>query len=228
MRILLTNDDGFHAAGLQSLAVELAREHEVYVVAPHQECSNCGHCVTVKRALSCTQLAPNRWVVDGWPADWVRIAQAHLKLEVDFVLSGINHGGNLGVDIAMSGTCAAAREAAFHGLPAIAVSQVRKTGVELSWETSSSRAAEVIAKILSDQIRLSGYWNVNLPAIAPESILPVAQHCLPELAHLPISYEQTSEGLEFRSDYHARPRSEATDVELCFRGIPTYSFIPLR
>ncbi len=111
MQILLTNDDGIDAEGLQSLARELSGVGKVIIVAPARGCSCCGHSVTTASPLVVREVREDQFAVEGWPADCVRVAIHHLKLEPDWVLSGINHGGNLGVDILMSGTVAAAREA---------------------------------------------------------------------------------------------------------------------
>ena len=227
MRILLTNDDGLHAPGLQTLANWLRREHDVFVVAPTIECSNCGHCVTVRTPLRCEQAGPGEWLVDGYPADCIRVARHHLKLEVDCVISGINPGGNLGVDIAMSGTCAGAREAAICGWEAAAISQVRKTGVTLDWVATVTRALEAWHQIRRSSVASAGFWNVNLPAVALEQPTPPLVIVRPEPAGLPVAFEQTDEGLRFRSDYHRRPRGNDTDVAVCFGGSITATFLPV-
>ena len=227
MKILLTNDDGYAAAGLEALIELLQSEHEVFVVAPAGECSNCGHCVTVRERLTCQQVSDQHWKVNGWPADCVRVALAHLNLSFDWVISGINHGGNLGMDIAMSGTCAAAREAAFHSIAAIAVSQVRKLGVELDWGFSASMAAAGLEQIFALPHRTAGFWNLNLPAISPKSAIEPSVICEPELQPLPLGYEATANGLRYVSDYQARPRNRGSDVDQCFHGKITTSFIKL-
>lgn len=128
-RVLLTNDDGVHAAGLRACAdAMLAAGHDVVVVAPDGNRSAASHHVTIRERLS-LQLISEReretvWACSGLPADCVRIAVlADWIPEVDVVVSGINHGVNLGEDVYYSGTVAAAVEAGLMGLPAIAASQ---------------------------------------------------------------------------------------------------------
>lgn len=227
MRILITNDDGLHAPGLQSLADRLRRDHDIFLVAPTAECSNCGHCVTVSRPLACTPAGEHAWLVDGFPADCIRIARYHLRLEVDFVISGINPGGNLGVDIAMSGTCAGAREAAICGWHAVAISQVRKAGIPLDWQATVSRAVAAWQSILERPADRSGFWNINLPAIGQEMPMPPIAVVPPETAGLLVSFEPTEDGLRYWSDYHSRPRDAGSDVDACFNGAITASRVPL-
>ncbi len=228
MKILLTNDDGYFADGLKAFAATLQNHHDVYVVAPHEECSNCAHQVTAGRGLIVQQLEQRLWTVNGWPADCVRVALKHLRLDIDLVVSGINHGGNLGVDIVMSGTCAAAREAAIHGLRAIAFSQVRKAGVSIDWNTTATRAITHFEMLKGRTLHAPGFWNVNLPAINPNDVMLEPVECKADRSPLIMQYEhQHSEGLLFRSDYHNRPREKDRDVEWCFKGHPTISFVEL-
>ncbi len=227
MRILLTNDDGIEAEGLQSLYRRLVAEHDVFVVAPHEQRSNCGHCVTVQRPLSVVSVASNQWTIDGFPADCIRVAMAHLKLPIDLVVSGINHGGNLGVDVVMSGTCAAAREAAIHGIPGIAISQVRKHDIKLDWDTSSQRAFKLFDQVRQLDKSGPGFWNINLPAVAPDQVLDQSKVCILETNPLPLSYEMIDNRLEYRSDYHSRKRGDKTDVAYCFEGIASLTFVAI-
>jgi len=127
MKILLVNDDGIDAVGIQTLAKTLAGGHELTVVAPETERSAFSHSVTIFRDLSYKKTAHgtiNSYALSGTPADCVKFAVIHLlkNKKPDLVLSGINSGPNLGSDIMYSGTVAAASEAAFLGIPAIAVS----------------------------------------------------------------------------------------------------------
>ncbi len=227
MKILLTNDDGYFADGLNYLASVLRVDHQVQIVAPDQECSNCAHQVTAGRALIIQQLQEDLWTVNGWPADCIRVALKHLKLDIDLVIAGINHGGNLGVDIIMSGTCAAARESAFHGIPAIALSQVRKASVPVDWKVTADRAMQVVEHLLP-RTSSSGFWNVNLPAVSPLDVPKALLECSPDPSPLIVQYQHMeTEGLYFKSDYHSRPRVGGMDVEHCFAGHPTCSFVPI-
>jgi 5'-nucleotidase len=169
MRILLTNDDGILAPGLEALYRELAALGRVDVVAPENPQSASGHSVTVRAPITVKRVhvdgAFHGWSVDGRPADCVKLALLELLEErPDFVLSGINAGANTGINVLYSGTVAAAIEAAFFGVPAMAVS------LELSTELDFHKAAQ-IARILF--MRLSETppppagtcLNVNIPAL---------------------------------------------------------------
>ena len=123
MHVLLTNDDGIDAPGLAALEGALSALATVSVVAPQQCYSGCGHRVTSHHAVRVEQLAERRFKVHGTPADCTRLALAELAPDVDWVVGGINDGGNLGVDVLMSGTVAAVREASWLGKPGIAISQ---------------------------------------------------------------------------------------------------------
>jgi 5'-nucleotidase len=125
MRLLLTNDDGIMAPGIQALAQACqAYGHQVWVVAPRQECSTCGHSMTLNRPIEVKAIQKNWWAVDGFPADCVLWAAHYLgkKQKFDLLLSGINRGANLAQDLYYSGTVAAAREGMQLGLPSIALS----------------------------------------------------------------------------------------------------------
>src|SRR5438876_12248711 len=131
MKLLLTNDDGIDAEGLAALADAAAPLGTILCVAPESHHSGCGHRVTTDRPLRLCRLGESRWSLDGTPADCVRVALAHVAADVDWVLSAVNHGGNLGVDVFHSGTVAAVREAALHGKPGIALSHYRRRGTEV-------------------------------------------------------------------------------------------------
>lgn len=123
MRILLSNDDGVHAAGLRALAAAFAGD-EVWVVAPDREQSASSHAISLHRPLRVHEVTPRWWSVDGTPTDAVYVGLHHVlkgKL-VDLVVSGINHGPNLANDVHYSGTVAAAMEGALLGVRALAIS----------------------------------------------------------------------------------------------------------
>lgn len=123
MRILLTNDDGIESAGIEALRTALSRDHEVWILAPDGERSAMSHYITVRDPIRCRQLGERVYSASGSPADCVIIGMLGALPETpDLVVSGINIGPNLGTDIIYSGTVAAARQAAFMGVPGIAVS----------------------------------------------------------------------------------------------------------
>src|SRR5258705_3939467 len=122
--ILVTNDDGVHAAGLQALATALDGLGDVYVVAPDCEQSAVGHALTLHRPLRVTQVGERRFSVNGTPSDCVNLAVlGFLPERPVLVASGINHGSNLGDDVTYSGTASAPLEGTLLGLPSMAVSQ---------------------------------------------------------------------------------------------------------
>jgi 5'-nucleotidase len=226
LNFLLTNDDGIHAPGIAALAraVSLLPGASCSIVAPEDERSMCGHRLTTHAPFHTTAITADRHAVDGTPADCVRVALYALKLKPDFVLSGVNAGGNMGQDIHVSGTCAAAREAAYHGLPAMAVSHYLLAKLEVDWERASRWVAEVIGELMQGSLAGGEYWNVNLPHLPPgELALPPRVIVNPCRAPLPVSFESTevSPG-RFRHHYNARYADRladtGSDVEICFGG----------
>ena len=168
-----------------------------------------------------------------------------LDLKPDLVISGVNHGGNLGVDILYSGTVAGAREASFLGIPSIAISQYMRRDVDRDWNVTARRAEIVLEKIIQHKRLGSGFWNVNLPALTSQSAdfdFPISI-CEPEPQPLSFSFEEISEGKDvevkkgnnvgpdairtvlYKSNYQARPRSLGSDVHLCFNGHATISWL---
>src|SRR5271163_4805705 len=161
--ILLTNDDGIHAEGLRVLSEAFAVFADVRSVASHSEQSGEAQSRTVRKPSICHPGAEQEWAVDGTPADCVIVALHKLLTEkVDLVISGINHGANLGENAYYSGTVGAAREAALHHIPAVAMSLCSKAP-KVSFEPAARvarAAAELILKEgLPDQVLL----NVNVP-----------------------------------------------------------------
>ena len=137
MRLLLSNDDGVHADGLATLAAALEDLGELLVVAPDRNRSGASNSLSLDRPLCPQQLNNGFWSVDGTPTDCVHLAVGGVFGDLpDLVISGINHGANLGDDVLYSGTVAAATEGRFLGLPAIAVS--------LAGNTHFATAAEVV------------------------------------------------------------------------------------
>ena len=123
MRVLLTNDDGVHSDGLSQLEARLREEHDVWVVAPEANRSGSAHSVTLGSSTRVRRLEERRFSCSGSPADCVLVAHLGIVPQpIDLVLSGINHGPNLGTDIIYSGTAAAARQGAFEGTPSVALS----------------------------------------------------------------------------------------------------------
>ena len=163
-RILVTNDDGVHSEGIQSLAEALKPLGEVTIVAPLAEASAIGHALTLRRPLRLETISEGCYAVDGTPTDCVNIAIASvLRGMPDLVVSGINKGWNLGDDVTYSGTVSGAFEAALLGAPGMAVSLQRTNGAFNFSE--ASRAAFVVARsVLSKGLPSQTFLNINVPA----------------------------------------------------------------
>lgn len=189
MRILLTNDDGILAPGLATLYEAVADLGEVHVVAPQTTQSASGHAISVLTPMLVDRVHVNQlfhgWSVDGRPADCVKLALLELLPErPDFVFSGINAGSNTAINVLYSGTVAAAVEAAFFGVPSLALS------LELSHELDFRRAGAVARAVIEEFIAthppLGTCLNVNIPAldvgwprgtrVCPMGTAPMADH----------------------------------------------------
>lgn len=173
MRILLTNDDGIFAKGIEALYLSLIEEHDVVVVAPETEQSAVGHAITFLDPLRVKPVQRNGsffgYALDGTPADCVKIAMTELMKPLpDIVVSGINMGANVGVNVIYSGTVSAATEAALLGVPSIAVS------IDSFNATDFSAATGAVMKLLSilekEALPPGVSLNVNVPGVAPSEI----------------------------------------------------------
>jgi 5'-nucleotidase len=163
MRILLSNDDGYFSPGLERLAADVGAHAEITVVAPERDRSGASNSLTLDRPLTVRRAPSGFLFVNGTPTDCVHLAVTGLLDELpDMVISGINHGANMGDDTIYSGTVAAAMEGYLLGIPSIAVSLADKAGKH--FETAS----RVIVDILNRHRRQpSGAWllNVNVPDV---------------------------------------------------------------
>lgn len=164
-RILLTNDDGYFSDGICDLYKALERVADVYMVAPDREQSASSHSLTLNRPLRLHKLDPHRYTTDGTPTDCVMLAVHMLfkKRPPDLVISGINHGANMGDDVTYSGTVAAAIEGSIMRIPSLAVSMANyEPG------TPMRRAAAFVVKLLKSFASLdldpSVFLNINFPA----------------------------------------------------------------
>jgi len=220
MRFLATNDDGIHAPGLALLVQAFSGLGHVSVVAPTEELSGCGHQVTSYRPLTATNVANDHHMVDGTPADCTRLGLLELAPDIDWVVSGVNRGGNLGVDVYMSGTVAAAREAALLGKPAVAFSRFRRSQEPVDWEALLPLMSKVFDVLQSLTWEPGTFWNVNFPDIDDNSKTngPKIVICPLESAHLKFRYELEQGKYLVRGDYAGRPRNQGSDVDVCFSG----------
>ncbi len=217
MKIMITNDDGIDAPGIQMLQRVVAEFAEPIVVAPQEHLSGCSHQVNVGRAIK-VQSDANWHAVDGTPADCTRLGLLYLAADVDWVFSGVNDGGNLGVDVFMSGTVAGVREAALCGKPGIAFSQYRRNMGELDWNRYAPLVSYVLESLWREELNPGEFWNVNFPFDLPETGLPGIVHCPLDRGHLPMYYEVEGEHFRYRSAYGDRPRVQGSDVDICFGG----------
>ncbi|MEZ5845564.1 MAG: 5'/3'-nucleotidase SurE [Geminicoccaceae bacterium] len=172
-RILISNDDGIHATGIQVLeriAAQLA--DEVWVVAPEANQSGAGHSLTLRRPLRLRAVSDHRYAVDGTPTDCVLVALHQLLKDkpVDLMLSGVNHGGNMAEDMTYSGTIAAAMESTLLGQRAMAFSQVFRDRDPVSWATAETWAPDVIRRCLEIGWAEDTLLNVNFPDRAPDDV----------------------------------------------------------
>src|SRR3954452_5053413 len=170
MRFLITNDDGILAHGIECLIEAATPLGEVYVVAPDREQSATSHSLTLHHPVRPVKRAERRWQVDGTPTDCVMLAvEALMGARPDFVLSGINHGQNMGEDVLYSGTVAAAMEGLSLGVPAIAVSFA---GGDLRADVTRLREqVPTLTRVLEHIVGLPSFpantlLNINLPPIS--------------------------------------------------------------
>jgi 5'-nucleotidase len=222
MHLLLTNDDGIDAPGLAALEAAVQRVPGVCVsvVAPEQEQSMCGHRLTTHSALRVSEAGNRRWAVNGTPADCVRIALFALNLRPDWVLSGVNAGGNLGQDIYVSGTCAAAREAAYHQVKAAAFSHYLIRGLEVDWQRTAAWTRQIFDHLQALPLDDGEFWCVNYPHHPPGNLpLPELRECHPARSPLPVSFQCLEQGSHrYNARYADRGRDPGSDVDACFGG----------
>lgn len=226
MRILVSNDDGIDAPGIAALAEVASHFGEVTVVAPNEGVSSCGHHVTTHRDLVVTEVRPGWYSVDGYPADCVRVALTAISGDFDLVLSGINDGGNLGMDLLMSGTASAAREAVLHGKRGIAVSQYKAQRGEANWKRAITWTQAALTEIIDRTPPEGTFWNLNLPDPKTELGQPQMIECEIDGLPLPVGYRYDGGIWRYTSRYQERPRNAGLDVALCFGGALTISAAP--
>ena len=162
MRILISNDDGYQAQGIRLLADSLKELAEVTVVAPDRNCSGASNSLTLERPLRVEQAEPNVYFVNGTPTDCVHLAiTGLLGDEPDMVISGVNHGANLGDDVLYSGTVAAAMEGRFLGLATMAISLAGERG--RYFETAVTITQRLVRHMLKNPLPKETILNVNVP-----------------------------------------------------------------
>jgi 5'-nucleotidase len=221
--VLLTNDDGIGAPGLQALTAALDRSRpgsQVWTVAPAIEQSGCGHQITTHRPLDWVCHGPHVYSVTGSPADCTRLglfelAPAPIDTQPSWVLAGINAGGNLGVDIYLSGTIAAVREAAIQGHPAIALSQYRRGNGPIDWDCAIRWGHRVLDQLLGEPLPRGAFWNVNFPWPDETGTEPELVFCEPSRDSLPVAYRREGSQFHYCGAYSDRRRQPGSDVYVC-------------
>jgi 5'-nucleotidase len=169
VRILLSNDDGYQARGLRVLAEHLASVATVVIVAPDRNRSGASNSLTLETPLRVERADANVYYVNGTPTDCVHIAiTGLLEQQPDMLISGINHGANLGDDVLYSGTVAAAMEGRFLGIPSIAVSLVLDG--RSHFETAADLIRRMVERSFDDPLPVDAILNVNVPDLPAERL----------------------------------------------------------
>src|SRR4029078_1235534 len=168
-RILITNDDGFHAEGIIALEQALSDLGDVFVVAPTSEQSGASHSLTLARPLRIRQIDGRHWTVDGTPTDCVTLALNQMigaDERPHLCVSGINHGPNLGDDATYSGTVAGAMESTILGVPGIAFSLASSSSVDFMEAIKFIR--DIAERVITDGLPEFTLLNVNIPVGEPK------------------------------------------------------------
>ncbi len=219
MKLLLSNDDGVFSGGIRALATELNRQHEVLVSAPDRERSAVSRAMTLSEPLRAHKTKieglPDvmAYAVSGTPVDCVRLALGNLFPAPDMVVSGINHGPNLGTDVLYSGTVAAAHEAALLGYQAIAISNLSYPGEHM--ETAARIAALAVDYVSAHPLPFGTVLNINVPGVPYEDLKGIK---LTSLAVEQYALEYIERKDPFGRTYYWCPRgcttcSEGLDVD---------------
>ncbi len=179
MRILLTNDDGVHAHGLDVLE-EIARtlSDDIWVVAPETDQSGVSHSLSLNDPLRLREIGPRRFAVKGTPTDCVIMGARHIISEgkPDLVLSGVNRGRNAAEDVTYSGTVAGAIEGTVLGIPSFALSQSYATASKNAphWDTARKFGPDLIRRVLAEGLPRDVFVNINFPDCPPSAVKGVA------------------------------------------------------
>ena len=216
LKIVITNDDGIAAPGLEALVRCVRRLGELVIVAPQHPQSGIAHRVTTGEPIRINELEANRHSVDGTPADCARIALKVIAPDADWLISGINPGANLGSDVYNSGTVAAAREAAILGYRAIAVSQYIAKDQKVEWSITSYHAGPVLQMLVGRDLAQGHFWNVNLPHPIRKNSKVAYEFCELDTHPHNYVYHQNGNELTYKGSIHERPRDPGKDVAVCF------------
>ncbi|MBY0518291.1 MAG: 5'/3'-nucleotidase SurE [Bacteriovoracaceae bacterium] len=199
--ILISNDDGVHAPGINVLANRLRQDHRITVVAPLEERSTTGHSLTLDKPLRLEKISEGVWGCSGFPGDCSLVGLGHVTKgdRPQFVVTGINRGANLGQDMYYSGTIGAAREAAFHLVPSLATSLVFKSAKTEGhhYETAAEVAAWIVEAGLLTLLPKLSLLNLNVPDVPLKD--------LKGIKFTSIGFRNYSEEIHVREDARGRP-----------------------
>lgn len=222
MRILVTNDDGVNAPGLK-IAEDIARQiagpdGEVWTVAPDQERSGVGHCISYVAPTRLTEIGPRRYALDGYPADCVLVGLHRLLKEAppDLVLSGVNRGHNIAEDVVYSGTAGAAMEGGLNRVRSIALSQYYRKppdGPDDMWAAARDGGVAAVRKVLEMPFSDTVFYNVNFPAIAADQVkgMTVCPQGIRSEATFGVSTYESANGREFNFLSHMTANASAPE-----------------
>ncbi|NJN01408.1 MAG: 5'/3'-nucleotidase SurE [Leptolyngbyaceae cyanobacterium SL_1_1] len=217
MTIVLTNDDGIDAPGIAALQVALGDRPTVWV-APDQPLSGCSHQINRGGTIAIEKRSRDRYAIGGTPADCTRVALSHLCPQAEFVISGINAGGNLGSDTYVSGTVAAVREATLLRVPGIAISHYIQRGRTIDWTVAVQLTVKILDKLWQQPLPAGAFWNVNLPHLKADAPKPDVIFCPTCTQPLPTEYVVENNQFRYVGDYGKRRRDPGADVDVCFSG----------
>src|SRR5215510_6765956 len=182
MRILITNDDGIHAAGLDACEqIARALSDDVWIVAPEYDQSGVSHSLSLNDPLRLREVGEQRFAVKGTPTDYVIMGVRYILdgKGADLVLSGVNRGRNAGEDVTYSGTVAGAMEGAVLGIPSFALSQAYTAAnrEHPHWDTAVQHGPDIIRRVLATGMPRDVLVNVNFPDCPPEAVKGIAVTC---------------------------------------------------
>lgn len=217
MKILLSNDDGIMSEGLRLLAIELQKEHDVYIVAPDRERSASSHSISIKKDLVLEKVnlegvKNTAYSLTGTPADCIRVAFELLYKDIDVVFSGINKGYNAGADVQYSGTVSVCAEANLYNIPGVAVSAEFRDG-GCDYEVASKVAPMIFNRYKDLVMGSNVVLNLNVPKLKASDIKGIKVCELGELIYDSFSMEEEEEGkyivkLLERTPKYIRPNSD--------------------
>lgn len=236
--IVITNDDGYDAPGIHTAYRAVCRLGRAVVVAPRTERSACSHAITLRNPIHVERRVHDEFgpmfIVDGTPADCVRLAYAELiEAPIGLVISGINNGANAGVDVHYSGTVAGAREGAILRIPAVAVSQARRGGLDVDWPLAREAAASIVHDLVETSLPGPGFWNINFPAPIPDDWrsriqhVPVATHAMPMQFVRKTLHDDREWEFSYGASYWEREEADPSDYTVLRAGGISISAVPL-